>query len=200
MRNIIHAPDVNHPILIPLLPAMMEEAELFAENFGLLDSPVIGLNVGAGHRWQHKKWTVEGFVALAEKIHEELHAKVLILYGPEDTERAQDVFSSLTIPYVDAGLHDSMLEFFAVLNLCDVVVTGDTFALHASLGLGKRVVCFVGPTSAAELELYGQGVILQGKIDCLGCYLTRCNKDPFCMKLLPADEMFHAIKEQLNNV
>lgn len=200
MRNIIHAPDTNHPILVPLLPAMMESAELFAEDNDLLDRPVIGLNVGAGHRWQHKKWTVEGFIALAERIHHELNANLLILYGPEDMDRANEVFSALTVPYVNAGLHESMLEFFAMLNLCDVVVTGDTFALHASLGLGKRVVCFVGPTSAAELELYGQGVLLQGKIDCLGCYLTRCDKDPFCMKLLDAGEVFQAVKEQLGNV
>lgn len=200
MRNIIQAQDTNHPILVPLLPSMMEEAEMFAENFGLLDGPVIGLNVGAGHRWQHKKWTVEGFVSLAEKIHEEHHAKLLILYGPEDEVRAQEVFSSLTVPYIDAGLRESMLEFFAILNLCDVVVTGDTFALHASLGLGKRVVCFVGPTSSSELELYGQGVILQGKIDCLGCYLTRCDKEPYCMELLTADEVYQAVKEQMSFV
>lgn len=200
IRHIIGAPDTNHPIFAPLLPAWMEEAECFAEVNDLIDQPVIGFNVGAGHRWQHKKWTVEGFVQLAELIHQELHARIMVLYGPDDKERANEVIASLSVPFVDAGLHYSMLSFFAVLNLCDIVVTGDTFALHAALGLGKRVVCFVGPTSAAELELYGQGEILQGKIDCLGCYLTRCDKNPYCMELLSTEEVFQSIKKQLQLV
>ena len=200
MRQLIHASDTNHPILVPLLPEMLEQAEEFAEANGIKNGKVIGLNVGAGHRWQHKKWTLEGFIELAESIHHELQAQILILYGPEDVERARDICSSLTVPFIDSGLHKSMLEFFAFLNLCHVVVTGDTFALHAALGLGKRVVCFVGPTSASELEMYNQGVILQGDIDCLGCYLTRCGKDPYCMKLLSAETVFQSVKQKLHEI
>jgi heptosyltransferase-2 len=155
----------------------------------------VGLNVGAGDRWQHKKWTLEGFADLARKIHEAWDAKLMILYGPVDQERAEEAMRILPVPYIDAGLHPSLLEFFAFLDLCDLVVTGDTFALHAALGLEKKVVCLVGPTSAQELELYGQGVILQGEIDCLGCYLTQCDKDPYCMKLLNADDVFAAVKQ-----
>ncbi len=198
MRRILGAPSTNHPIMVPVLPHMKEKAEAFAQKNMLNgDTPVIGLNVGAGERWQHKKWTVEGFVELSNRIYHELNAKILLLYGPADYHRGQEVKAALKVPFVDAGLRASMLEFFAIVNLCDVVVTGDTFGLHAALGLGKRVVCFVGPTSAQELELYGQGTILQGQIDCLGCYLTRCDKDPHCMKLLKADTVFSEVKKQL---
>ncbi len=201
MRQILSAPNTNHPIMVPLLPDKVQKAEFFAAKHNLNTSkPVIGLNVGAGERWQHKKWTVEGFIELSERIHHELRASIMILYGPADYRRGQEVMSAMTVPFVDAGLRASMLEFFAILNLCSVVVTGDTFGLHAALGLGKRVVCLVGPTSAQELELYDQGVILQGDIDCLGCYLTRCDKDPHCMMLLKSDTVFQAVKQQVSRV
>ncbi len=196
MRRILGAPSANHPILVPILPHMAEKAEAFATKHRLRErSPIIGLNVGAGDRWQHKKWTIDGFVELSERIHRELNGNIVILYGPADYRRGQEVMAAMRAPYVDAGLRASMLEFFAVLDLCDLIVTGDTFGLHAALGLGKKVICLVGPTSAQELDMYGLGVILQGEIDCLGCYLTRCDKEPYCMKLLRTDAVFQEVKQ-----
>ncbi|HXK94022.1 MAG TPA: glycosyltransferase family 9 protein, partial [bacterium] len=154
----------------------------------------------AGDRWQHKKWTVEGFVQLGEYIYRDLRVRPIILYGPADFERAQEVMGAMTVPFIDAQLRPSMMEFIVILNVCDVVISGDTFALHAALGLGKRVVCLVGPTSASELELYGQGVILQGEIECLGCYLPRCAKDPHCMALLSAERVYAAVKDQVEKL
>jgi len=201
MRRILGAPETNHPIMALVLPEMAQKSRTFAAKYRLQDAhPIIGLNVGAGDRWQHKKWTVEGFAELAQRIDRELEGRIVILYGPADYRRAQEVMAAITVPFVDAGLRASMMEFIAYLSLCDLVVTSDTFGLHAALGLGKRVVCLVGPTSAQELELYGQGIILQGEIDCLGCYLTRCDKDPFCMKLLKAETVFAAVKRQLEPI
>ena len=162
--------------------------------------PVIGLNPGAGDRWQHKKWTVEGYVELSNRLVSELNARILFLYGPVDVSLAKEIMSKLSLPFIDGGLHPSLMEFFTYLNLCDIVVTGDTFALHAALGLKKRVVCLVGPTSAAELELYNQGEILQGSVDCLGCYLTECQKEPTCMQTLHTDMVYNAIRGELERI
>ncbi|MDX9752863.1 MAG: glycosyltransferase family 9 protein [bacterium] len=200
MRQILGLPDVNHTIHTPLRPHDQQQAKAFAHEYGLDGAaPILGFNVGAGDRWQHKKWTVDGFAELARRAFHELHARIVVFYGPVDATRAREVMAALPVPYVDAGLHPSLLEFFAYLNLCDLVLTGDTFALHAALGLGKKVVCFVGPTSAAELELYGLGVVLQGKIDCLGCYLTTCDKKPHCMEMLDVDTVYAAVKNGLGN-
>ncbi len=201
MQRLIGAPKKKHPIVVPLLPELKDIADSFADQHDLYaQGPIIGFNVGAGDRWQHKKWTVEGFVRLGELINEQLNARPLILYGPADYDRAQEVMAVMTVPYIDAQLRPSVMEFISILNLCDILVTGDTFALHAALGLEKRVVCLVGPTSAPELELYDHGVILQGEIDCLGCYLTRCDKDPHCMKLLSSERVFDAVKRQLETI
>lgn len=201
MRRILRAPEINHPISMPLPREAVENALRFAADQGLTSrsGPLIGFNVGAGERWQHKKWTVEGFTALAERIHSDSGGRVMVLYGPDDQSRAQEVMAAFKTPYIDAGARPSMMQFAAILDLCDLVVTGDTFALHAALALGKSVVCLVGPTSAQELELYGQGDVLQGEIDCLGCYLTRCDKEPHCMKLLSADTVYHAVVRLLKD-
>ncbi|MDP8243158.1 MAG: glycosyltransferase family 9 protein [Candidatus Hinthialibacter antarcticus] len=189
------------PIQLHLPEASLAAADAFAKCAQFDANKIsIGLNVGAGERWQHKKWPAEGFIELARNAHQKLNAQIIILYGPDDEAQAQKVMQSLKVPFIDAGLWPSILDFCAVLNLCDAVVTGDTFALHAALALRKKVVCLVGPTSATELELYGQGVILQGDVDCLGCYLTRCDKEPHCMNRLPADAVFNALSALLKQV
>lgn len=194
MGELIGASGPAGAIQLHLPEQSLAVAECFAGRVSLNQSDfLIGFNVGAGERWQHKKWTAEGYVELARLVHNNLNARVMILYGPEDEAQARQVMQSLDVPYIDAGLWPSILDFCAVLNLCAAVVTGDTFALHAALALKKQVVCLVGPTSAAELDLYGQGVILQGEVDCLGCYLTRCDKDPHCMNQLSADAVFKAV-------
>lgn len=201
MLRILGAEGPIGPIMTPLLPEAVERAEAWARKKRLWrDEPVIGFNVGAGARWQHKKWTVEGFAGLAERIHRETDSQILLLYGPEDEPRVEELRGSLTVPFADPGSRESVTDFIAILNLCGVVVTGDTLALHAAAGLGKQVVCLVGPTAAQELELYGQGFILQGDIDCLGCYLERCGKDPHCMNLLTSGEVFDAVKTCLERL
>jgi ADP-heptose:LPS heptosyltransferase len=201
MQRILGAPYAPHPIIVPLLPEMQEKADAFIQQHQIENQhPIVGFNVGAGDRWEHKKWTVEGYVELGEQLYRRYNTRPIILYGPADFDRAKEVMAAMTVPFIDAELRPSVMEFVAIVNRCDLVITGDTFALHAALGLGKKVVCLVGPTSAAELELYGQGVILQGDIDCLGCYLTRCGKKPFCMNLLSVETVYQAAIDQLETI
>ena len=63
-----------------------------------------------------------------------------------------------------------MRHFAALLGHCDVVVTGDTLAMHLALALGRRTVVLFGPTSAAEIELYGLGEKVVPDMACLSCY------------------------------
>ena len=68
-------------------------------------------------------------------------------------------------------------------------------ALHAALALGKKVVGLFGPTSAAEIEMYGRGRKLAGTVDCLCCYRGSCEQNPTCMDTLTPEIVFSAIKE-----
>ncbi|HQO34671.1 MAG TPA: glycosyltransferase family 9 protein [bacterium] len=198
MLEILHLDGPIGKIQVPISPQCTENVNRRAREQWNVDpsKPAIGLNIGAGGRWKKKAWTLEGFQAIAERVHSELGATVLLLCGPEDLDRAEYLLKHVPTPLIDTGGDNSLAEFAAVMNLCDVVVTGDTLGLHFALGLGKRVIVPVGPTSSAELELYGQGTILQGAVDCLGCYLPDCDRNPDCMQSLSADVVWNAVREQ----
>jgi heptosyltransferase-2 len=98
----------------------------------------------------------------------------------------------------NGGIH-SLRNFAAVVNQCSVVVSSDSLAMHFAIATGRRLVVFFGPTSAAEIELYGLGTKVYPKMDCLVCYKKKCDIKPSCMDLLGIDQLFGAVKKELGN-
>lgn len=187
----------TYEIIVRLSEEEKEFARLFSEEGGVPgSSPVVGLNTGSGSRWLLKKWRRDGFLELIKKLHEK-GAKVLLFGGEEEKERNLWLKKNSPFPVIDTGSGNSLRHFFALLSLCDVVVAGDTLAVHAALGLKKKVVVLFGPTSSSEIELYGRGKKVVAPMDCVGCYREICNRNPACMDEITVDAIFSAIARLL---
>jgi ADP-heptose:LPS heptosyltransferase len=78
-----------------------------------------------------------------------------------------------------------------------VIVTGDSLALHIAAALRVPTVVLLGPTSAAELEMYGRGEHIVAPIGCVNCYLTDCDVDPDCMQLITPERVLAAVQRWL---
>jgi ADP-heptose:LPS heptosyltransferase len=87
------------------------------------------------------------------------------------------------------------MEFIALINSCDLVVTGVTMALHLALGLGKKVVLFNNIFNRHEFEMFGQGEILEPPLSCLGCFKAQCETN--CMALITEELVMSAISRLL---
>jgi hypothetical protein len=57
-----------------------------------------------------------------------------------------------------------------------------------------------GPTSAAEIELYGLGEKVIPDMTCLSCYKNSCDFVPNCMDLISTDMVESAVTRQLSIV
>ena len=126
--------------------------------------PLVGLNTGAGGRWLSKQLPVERTVALAGALSEKLRGQVafLILGGAAEVERHRAIAAGLRAhpaspAFADAGNDHALLDFAARVELCSLLVTSDSLALHMAVALDRRLVAFFAPTSAAEIELYELG-------------------------------------------
>jgi ADP-heptose:LPS heptosyltransferase len=182
---------------------LSEEELSFARNFTeqhkvSRKSAVIGLNTGASGRWQFKQWTLEGFSELIEIIVEKTDATVLLYGGPGEKERNERLSGINKNRVVNTGCGNSLREFFALITLSDIFVTGDTLALHAAAALKKKIIAFFGPTSAAEIDSYG-GLItkVQSDLDCLVCYKAKCDFNPNCMNSITPERVFGLLKNEM---
>lgn len=152
---------------------------------------VIGINTGAGGRWEDKKLSVEETAELVDKLNFNLkNAKILLFGGPEEVERNKKIKKIVKTQIIDAGCNNSLMEFASLANLCNVLVTSDSLALHVGTALKKKIVVFFGPTSSAEIEMYSRGIKIIPKKGCLCCYKLKCDIPPE----YDVDEIFMAVK------
>jgi ADP-heptose:LPS heptosyltransferase len=162
--------------------------------------PIVGLNTGAGGRWPLKQWREDGLLELIRRLHGERHVQCVLLGGPAEADRNRRLQQAAGVPVVDAGCHHPVRHFAALTACCDVVVTGDTLAMHVALALRRRTVVLFGPTSAPEIELYGLGEKVVPDMTCLSCYKTACDFVPNCMDLISTDMVAAAVFRQLDRV
>lgn len=158
--------------------------------------PVIGLNLGAGGRWQNKVWPVEYFESLIGRLLKK-KLQIVLLGGINEKQKMHRLKHKFGNKIVSGGYDNSLREFFTILNVCDIFVSSDTMAAHAGLALDKKLVVFLGPTSINEFETYGRGIKLHADLDCLVCYRSTCNVKPSCMDLLKPETIGKAIFQLL---
>jgi ADP-heptose:LPS heptosyltransferase len=179
-----------------ILPDFKEEREagrLKLETLGAMPEDCkIGLNTGAGPVFATKKWTEQGYAELADMLVEKLGAKVLLLGGPDEVERNRRIAEAARNPLIHTGTDNPIRMFAGIVSNLDLMVTGDSLALHIAIGLKVPVVVILGPTCAQEIELYGRGEKIVSDFECSPCYLSRCPKERTCMDATPAGRVFDA--------
>lgn len=170
------------------------KAAFIKEKFGLHNyEEFILINLGGGSRWQYKKWTKEGCAELINQLsYEKPNTAVGAVAGQEDIEFYNEVLSMVDKKdnVLLMGCENSTVDFISIIYNADKVFTSDSLAFHIATALDKYVVVIVGPTSHTELDIFGNGHILySSKVDCLGCYLNKCDKTVTCMNTINSDEI-----------
>ncbi len=180
--------------LLSLSPEDEKFAQDFARQAGLKKGEVIvGLNTGAGDVFANKAWTIEGYGELIKKLQREPAVRILLLGGPKEQERNATIIEKYGGGVIDTGCHNTLAQFAALVNLCHIVVTGDTTALHLGIALKKYIVAIFGPTCAQEIELYGRGEIVKTSLSCAPCYRRRCDISPSCMEVITPEEVMQTV-------
>jgi len=160
---------------------------------------VIGLNTGCGPVYPHKKWTLDNHEKLIGKLVKEVGAKILLFGAQSEIEYNRELCSRFKSNVIDTTGSTSLADFASLTNICDVIVTGDTAGMHLAIALKKPVVALFGPTPAQEIDLYGRGIKLVGKVDCINCYdQFPCDRNPTCMETITPDEVFDSILSLIN--
>lgn len=98
---------------------------------------------------------------------------------------------------IPTGTENTLREFVSLVDLCQVMVTGDTLALHVSIALRKRLVAYFGPTSDAEIDLYGRGEKVLPVSPCQCYYQNQCTQKISCMDNLREADVLAAVQRQL---
>lgn len=171
----------------------------FAKKKGLSKfKKIVGFNIGSGGRWPMKRWRLDGFVWLARQLKKSNAKTGILLYGgPEERDLMPAMVRKLKGIAIPTGTENTLRQFASLVGLCDVMVTGDTLAMHVAIALQKRLVAYFGPTSDAEIDLYGSGEKVLPTTPCQCYYQNQCTQKKSCMDNLREEDMLVAVEKQL---
>jgi heptosyltransferase-2 len=148
-----------------------------------------------------KRWRLEGFAWLARHLRKKQPKTGILLYGgPEENVLMPILTKKLKGLVLSTGTDNSLRQFASLVDLCQVMVTGDTLALHVAVALGKRLVAYFGPTSDTEIDLYDMGEKVLPSRPCQCYYQNQCSAKISCMDNLLEKDMLAAVIRQLSQV
>lgn len=196
IHEMVRLPYNGEEYILPATESRTAASRVFRERFVEKTGPVIGLNTGAGNVFATKRWPARRFAQLANLIRlNHADAEILLLGGPEERERNPGIASEGTAK--DTGCDYTIEEFISLVDVCDILVTADTLAMHIGIGLKKRVVALFGATCPQEIDLFGRGRKIIAPGDCGPCYLKQCSREISCMELLDAETVYKAVAREI---
>lgn len=193
--------DLSLPVEKPIIILSKKEKDKISEkNFLKEINPkksILGLNVGIGTKWPSKGWPLSRWKELIEKLSTSYY-NLLLLGGPEEVGAIIQLKKEYNF-LIDTGCDNSLFEFAAIVDLCDLVITADTLALHIATALDKKIIALFGPTSLAEIELYGKGIKLSSPDGCNCYYRKYCSEEISCMEKITSEMVLRAINSLLKS-
>jgi ADP-heptose:LPS heptosyltransferase len=158
------------------------------------DTLAIGLNTGAGVKFETKQWPAKNYLKLIDNLVKNIEATIFLLGGKRETELNRFIEKNAKHKVYNTGNDNSLLEFAGFLSLMDIVVTSDTLGMHLAIAQGKKVIALFGSTCPQEIDLYDRGVKLYAGVDCSPCYKQTCD-DMKCMDEITPEQVFEEIQK-----
>ena len=160
------------------------------------DDRIVVLNPGGN--WNPKRWPIDKFAELADRLIEKYGVKVLITGAEKDRVLAEEISRDMKNKPISICGKTGIRELAPILERAKLVVSGDSGPMHIAVSVGTNVVALFGPTSPDITGPYGEGnyVVMKKDIGCdVPCYDFSC-KDNRCMKAISVDNVIGIIGEK----
>lgn len=151
---------------------------------------LVGLNVSCGPNALVRRWSPEKFAVLANRLIEELGAKILFVGTEDDKSVVNSVIEKMSHPTLNlVGLTDKR-QLGCLIERCDLFISNDSGLAHFSQAMRVPTIVIFGPESPVK---YGprdkmHRVIYKG-LPCSPCLSIRNMKTTHCRSPLCLEEM-----------
>jgi lipopolysaccharide heptosyltransferase II len=150
-----------------------------------------------------KRWPISHWATLADQLVTELGAKVVLTGAASDAEITGAVMARMQQTPLDFTGKTTIPQLAALLERCDLVISGDSGPLHMAGAVGTPVVALHGPTDPGASGPAGKdATVLRLGIWCSPCYDASywavCRFfNPVCMKAITPAQVLAAARARL---
>ena len=155
---------------------------------------VVGLNTGCSTLYPNKKMTIDQHVVLLKALANVSGIRSVLLGGPEDTERNAEIARVVGPGVLCSPTTEGVRRGICYENVCDVVVSGDSFGMHAAIALKKYVIAWFGVSCPQEIDLYDRGVkLVPDGLECSPCWKHECPYHLECIQMIDLERIIAEI-------
>jgi ADP-heptose:LPS heptosyltransferase len=170
--------------------------EWYKSEHGLHTADVIvGFNTGCSYLYPNKKMTIEQHVELINKLHDVHNVRLVLVGGPEDTERNAEIVRRVGDKVVNTPTTEGVRRGICYENICDIMITGDSFGMHVAIGLKKYVIAWFGLSCWSEIDLYDRGMkLIPEGLFCAPCWKKECPYNLECIQMIDQEKIAAEVK------
>src|SRR3989337_54852 len=150
---------------LPFLEVKAEEKKYirnYLKKMGISDEGfLVGINLGGTGE---KRWEVENFIELGNKLKEKENVKVIYIWGPEEKELVKNLKITVVLPEIL-----SLPKLSALLQRCNFLISSDSGIMHLATAVGTPTLTIFIHSDPQKFGPKGKGdrVIstLNGKLE-----------------------------------
>lgn len=160
----------------------------------------IVIHAGSGGFSQARRWSVEGFARVADRLQREFNAQIVVVGGKSDDGAA--VIEAMQGEAVDLVGKTSLAELAGVIQSASLFIGADSGVMHLAAAVGVPMVALFGPSNDSAWRPWTPetpSVIVRTTPVCAPCSYVGHNvglrdgcPPRTCMKMLTEQQVFNA--------
>ena len=166
------------------------------------------VNINTGEMAPRRRWPLEHYRVVVERLMRRPGVRCLLLGGPGDRGQVDAFQASLSRPgqVVNLAGRINLRELVALMEVSDLYLGNDSGPLHFAACVGLPVLALFGPESP---QVYGPPVSPRNTVlyraepcgPCLNIYSDKHSpcQDNICMKRIPPEQVLKALDSRYLN-
>lgn len=186
-------------------------AQSWLDEHGLAGTQrLVGLVPAGGVSWgidaPFRRWSLEGFAAVADALMERSGARVILFGESSDAPTCQTVARLMRHGAIDVSGQTTLGRFISLLRRLELVISNDGGPLHLAVSLGIKTVSIYGPVDPYVYGPYPTDasrhrVVYRAELPCRPCYhqfrLPPCPYERACLTTITPEEVIDACADLL---
>lgn len=158
----------------------------------------VGFNTGSSPAFPLKALDRTLQAEAIELISNSIGESVLLLGGPEDTERNNWLHQKTGEASELSPTTEGVLVGAQHIDRCQVIFSGDSLGMHLAIARKKYVVAWFGLSCPQEIDLYDRGIRLRSDVGCAPCWQKSCTQTTKCNTKVSLDWIHSAVLDALD--
>lgn len=139
--------------------------------------------------------TIDQHVELINRLYDTPNTILVLVGGPEDTERNAEIVRRVGNKVHSTPTNEGVRRGICYENICDIMITGDSFGMHVAIGLKKYVIAWFGLSCWSEIDLYDRGLkLVPAGLHCAPCWKKQCPYDLECIQMIDVERIVMEVK------